>query len=111
MEREKIIFFRNFFFCAFIIGVVFALFYFITVYGFWNTWASWAASVFKVDEKELGRVVVLFFMHMKYSPHRTFRPTPDGAPRSPLRSIGELVAAMRPDPTRHACRSEWQEQH
>ena len=65
MEREKIIFFRNFFFCAFIIGVVFALFYFITVYGFWNTWASWAASVFKVDEKELGRVVLLFFMQLR----------------------------------------------
>ena len=65
MEREKIIFFRNFFFCAFIIGVVFALFCFITVYGFWNTWASWAANVFKVDEKELGRVVLLFFMQLR----------------------------------------------
>jgi hypothetical protein len=28
MEREKIIFFRNFFFAAFIIGLIFALFYF-----------------------------------------------------------------------------------
>ena len=65
MEREKIIFFRNFFFRAFIIGVTFAILYFILVYGFWNTWASWAANMFKVDEKELGLVALLFFMQLR----------------------------------------------
>ncbi len=34
MEYEKIIFFRNFFFRAFLIGVAFALFYFIATYVF-----------------------------------------------------------------------------
>ena len=60
MGYGKIIFFRNFFVRAFIIGVVFALFYFIVTYAFWDTWASWATHVFKTDEKELGRVVLMF---------------------------------------------------
>jgi hypothetical protein len=65
MDREKIIFFRNFFLRAFIIGVVFALFYFIVTYAFWDTWASWATHVFKTDEKELGRVVLMFFVELR----------------------------------------------
>jgi hypothetical protein len=65
MEREKIIFLRNFFFRAFIIGVAFALFYFIVAYAFWNTWAAWVAYWFKVDEKELSRLLVLFFMQLR----------------------------------------------
>jgi hypothetical protein len=65
MEREKIIFLRNFFFRAFIIGVAFALFYFIVTYAFWITWASWVMSLFKVDEKEFSRLVLLFFMELR----------------------------------------------
>lgn len=65
MDYGKIIFFRNFFVRAFIIGVVFALFYFIVTYAFWDTWASWATHVFKTDEKELGRVVLMFFVELR----------------------------------------------
>jgi hypothetical protein len=65
MDREKIVFFRNFFLRAFIIGVVFALFYLIVTYAFWETWASWATHVFKTDEKELGRVVLMFFVELR----------------------------------------------
>ena len=65
MEHEKIIFFRNFFFRAFIIGVLFAIFYFIVTYTFWDTWATWAAHVFKVDEKALGRLVLMFFVDLR----------------------------------------------
>ena len=65
MEHEKIIFFRNFFFRAFIIGVLFAIFYFIVTYAFWDTWASWAIHVFKVDEKALGRLVLMFFVNLR----------------------------------------------
>ena len=60
MEREKIIFFRNFFFAAFIIGLIFALFYFAATVLFWNTGTSWATHFFKIDEKEFGRLVLLF---------------------------------------------------
>ena len=65
MDYGKIIFFRNFFVRAFIIGVVFALFYFIVTYAFWDTWASWATHVFKTDEKELGRVILMFFVELR----------------------------------------------
>ena len=56
MERDKIIFLRNFFFCAFITGVVFALFYVIATYVFWETATQWVAQFYKVDEKEFGRM-------------------------------------------------------
>ena len=65
MEHDKIIFFRNFLFRAFIIGVVFALFYFFVTYFFWNTWVAWVSSFFKVDEKELGRLALVFFMILR----------------------------------------------
>jgi len=65
MEYEKIIFFRNFFLRAFIIGVLFTLFYFIVTYAFWDTWASWVMHFFKTDEKELGRLVLMFFVELR----------------------------------------------
>jgi len=65
MEREKIIFFRDFFFRAFIIGLIFALFYFAATLLFWNTSASWATRFFKIDEKEFGRLVLLFFIQLR----------------------------------------------
>jgi hypothetical protein len=65
MEYEKIIFFRNFFFRAFVIGLAFALFYLIATYLFWDTGVSWATHFFKVDEKEFGRLVLLFFMELR----------------------------------------------
>ena len=65
MEREKIIFFRNFFFTAFIIGLVFALFYFAATTLLWHTATSWATHLFKIDEKEFGRLVLLFFIELR----------------------------------------------
>ena len=65
MEREKIIFFRDFFFCAFIIGLVFALFYFAATTLLWDTAVSWATEFFKIDEKEFGRLVLLFFIQLR----------------------------------------------
>jgi len=65
MDRDKIIFFRNFFLAAFIIGLSFALFYFGATLLFWNTGASWATHLFKTDEKEFGRLVLLFFIELR----------------------------------------------
>ena len=61
MDRDKIIFFRNFFFTAFIIALLFALFYFGATLLLWNT----GASFFKIDEKEFGRLVLLFFIQLR----------------------------------------------
>ncbi len=65
MEYEKFIFFWNFLFRAFLIGVAFALFYFIATYVFWDTAVSWATHFFKTDEKELGRLVLMFFVELR----------------------------------------------
>jgi hypothetical protein len=65
MERDKIIFLRNLFFRAFVIGVGFALFYFILTYAFWHTWASWANHLFKIGEKQFGNLVLLFFLEIR----------------------------------------------
>ena len=62
---EATIFLRNLLFRAFIIGVAFALFYFILTFAFWNTWISWVSQFFKTDEKELGRMVIVFFMSLR----------------------------------------------
>jgi hypothetical protein len=65
MEYEKIIFFRNFFFRAFIVGLAFALFYFVATYLFWNTGESWGTHFFKIEEKEFGRLVLQFFVQLR----------------------------------------------
>jgi hypothetical protein len=61
VEHEKIIFLRNVLFRAFVIGAVFALFLFAATFAFWSTWSSLVLHLFKVDERELGRIVLLFF--------------------------------------------------
>jgi hypothetical protein len=62
MEIEKIIFFRNFLFRTFIIGVLIGVFYFITTIIFWNTWLlSWIERMFKVNDSELGNLILSFF--------------------------------------------------
>jgi hypothetical protein len=65
VNREKIIFFRNFFFAAFVIGLIFALFYFFATLLFWSTGAVMATHFFKIDEKEFGRLVLLFFIQLR----------------------------------------------
>jgi hypothetical protein len=65
VEREKTIFLRNFFFAAFVIGLVLALFYFAATMLLWNTGVSLATHFFKVDEKEFGRLVLQFFIQLR----------------------------------------------
>jgi len=65
MDRDKIVFLRNFFFAAFVIGLVFALFYFAATMLLWNAAVSLATQFFKIDEKEFGRLVLLFFIQLR----------------------------------------------
>lgn len=65
MNYEQIIFFRNFLFRAFIIGVAFAVFYFVVGYAFRGTWTSWAACLFKIDEKEFGKLLLVFLTNVR----------------------------------------------
>ncbi len=66
MEKEKIIFFRNFLFKTFIIGVVFAVFYFIASIAFLDTWLmSWIERMFKVSDADVGNLILSFFSTLR----------------------------------------------
>ena len=66
METEKIIFFRNFLFKTFIIGVLFGVFYFVSTIIFWNTsLMSWIEKMFKVNDAELGNIILSFFSNLR----------------------------------------------
>ena len=65
MEREKIIFLRNFFLRAFIIGAAFGLFYFLVMFAFGNTAAHLTTWLFNIDEREFGRLALMFFLELR----------------------------------------------
>jgi hypothetical protein len=65
MEREKIIFLRNFFLRAFVIGVLFALFYWIATLVLWHSYVPWLIERFKLDEKEVGAFTLNFFANLR----------------------------------------------
>jgi hypothetical protein len=66
METEKIIFFRNFLFKTFIIGVLFGVFYFITTIIFWNSGLmSWIERMLNINDTEVGNLTLSFFSTMR----------------------------------------------
>jgi hypothetical protein len=65
MDREKIIFLRNLFLRAFVVGVVFALFYWLVTLALWDAYAPWVMERFKLDEKELGALTLNFFANVR----------------------------------------------
>ena len=65
MEREKIIFFRNFFLRAAVVGILFALFYWIVTLALWHAYVPWLSERFKLDEKELGALTLNFFANVR----------------------------------------------
>jgi len=65
VEVNKIIFFRNFLFRTFIIGVLFAIFLGVMTLTFWDSLVSLSQQFFKMDEKELGELMLNFFMHVR----------------------------------------------
>ncbi len=65
MNREKIIFFRNLLFRTFIAGMLFAVFIFVVTYWMWDEWAAFLNSTFKIEEKELGKILVNSFLNIR----------------------------------------------
>ena len=65
MEKEKIIFFSNFLFRAFIIGILFAVFFFALTVIFRDSWVPFTERVLQVEEKDLGIIVSYFFVTIR----------------------------------------------
>ena len=65
MDREKIIFLRNLFLRAFVVGVLFAFFYWIATLALWHAYAPWLVERFNLDEKELGALTLNFFANVR----------------------------------------------
>ena len=65
MELEKIIFLRNVFLRSFVVGVVFALFYWLVTLALWQAYAPWVMERFKLNEKELGALTLNFFANVR----------------------------------------------
>lgn len=65
MDREKIIFLRNFFLRAFVVGILFVLFYWIATLLMWHAYVPWLAERFKVDERDLGALTLNFFANVR----------------------------------------------
>jgi hypothetical protein len=65
MEREKNICLRNFFLHAFVVGILFALFYWLATVVLWHSYAPWLMERFKLDEKELGALTLNFFANLR----------------------------------------------
>jgi hypothetical protein len=65
MEREKIIFLRNVFLRAFVVGILFTVFYWIATLALWHSYSPWLSEQFKVDEKELGALTLNFFANVR----------------------------------------------
>ena len=65
MEYEKIIFFRNLFFRAFVIGLLITILFLILTLSLWSTWEGWVIRMFAIDEKDVGRIVMEFFTHIR----------------------------------------------
>ena len=62
MEKEKIIFLRNFLFRTFLVGAAFGVFYFIATIIFWDSSLMlWIENMFKVNEAQIGNLTLLFF--------------------------------------------------
>ena len=65
METEKILFFRNFLFRTFIIGVLFAIFFAIVTFALWDALMPWVADLFRIAPTEMGELIVTFFMNVR----------------------------------------------
>ncbi len=62
MEKEKMIFLRNFLFRTFLVGVAFGIFYFTVSIIFWgSSLLLWIENMFKVSESDIGNLTLLFF--------------------------------------------------
>ena len=65
MEKQKLIFIRDFLLRTFVIGLVFAILLFVITATFWDRWSGFLYAKFQVPKDELGELVVDSFLHLR----------------------------------------------
>ncbi len=65
MEKNKIIFLRDFLFRTFLVGIVFAIFLFILTFVLRDVWLSMAASFFYLEPRQIDQLVLSFFLNVR----------------------------------------------
>ncbi len=65
METQKLIFIRDFLFKTFLISLLFAILLFVMTVSFWDFAKYIVFSRFQIDEKELGKMVIDSFIHLR----------------------------------------------
>lgn len=66
MKKQSLILIRDFLFKTFIVGILFAIFFFLVTAFFWDFWSSTIYSVFHVNEQEAGKLIASWFLHLRF---------------------------------------------
>ena len=65
METDKILFFRNFLFKTFLVGLVLAVILFIGMIALRDVWLSVAMSLFHLEEPEINEAIFAFILDVR----------------------------------------------
>lgn len=65
METDKILFFRNFLFKTFLVGLVLAVILFIGMIALRGVWLSVAMSLFHLEEPEINEAIFAFILDVR----------------------------------------------
>ena len=65
METDKMLFFRNFLFRTFLVGLVLAVVLFIGMIALRDVWLSIAMSLFHLEEPEINEAVFAFILDVR----------------------------------------------
>ena len=66
MHKDNLVLLRNILFKTFIVGLIFAILLFVLTTTFWDLWSSIISSRFHVNDSELGKLIVSFFIHLRF---------------------------------------------
>ena len=65
MEKQKLIFMRDFLFKTFIVSLLFTILLFVMTTVFWDKWSTFLYMKFQVPKSTLGELVVNSFLHLR----------------------------------------------
>ncbi|GEM_PF-910319 len=66
MEKQKLLFIRDFLFKYFVVSLIFAIIFFILTKTFWDFGSSLVYSTFHVSKEEFGKMTVCWFLQLRF---------------------------------------------